>query len=197
MACNRSERAWKSAGREQWRLKIWLCGDNMVALLFITSNCSSSLLGQYIGRNIERKFRGFSAMIDPFRVSLVIRGGWWRNFLGLSVRLVVVLLSNKKSQELHGRDIKRLSVLYMSIQYPRKMHVVAVWQVWVAERYGNSPDFCSFAIAINLHEGSMPMEREVIPNSTTLLFRLITTYMEAASMGSSYGEVTCGSARAH
>ena len=68
-------------------------------------------------------------MIDPFRVALVFRGGWWRNFLGLSVRLIVVLLSNKKSQALHGRDIKRLSVLYMSIQYPHEMHVVAVWQV--------------------------------------------------------------------
>ena len=47
--------------------------------------------------------------------------------------------------------------------------------------------FCFFAIAINLHEGSMPMEREVVAKSTTLSYRLITTYMDAASMGSSYG----------
>ena len=50
--------------------------------------------------------------------------------------------------------------------------------------------FRLFAIAINLHEGSRPMAREVVANSTTLSYRLITTYMEAASMRSSYGEVT-------
>ena len=50
--------------------------------------------------------------------------------------------------------------------------------------------FSFFAIAINLHEGSRPMAREVVANSTTLSYRLITTYMEAAFMRSSYGEMT-------
>lgn len=61
-------------------LKIWLCGDSLATLLYITSNCLSSLLSHYIGRNRGVKFRGFSAMIGPFRVALVFRGGWWWNF---------------------------------------------------------------------------------------------------------------------
>ena len=50
-------------------------GDSCVTLLYSNPNCLSFLLGRYIGQNIERKFRGSSAMIGPFRVALPFRGG--------------------------------------------------------------------------------------------------------------------------
>ena len=84
------------------------------------------------------------------------------------LRLPIILLSNKDIQLLHGKGIKRRLLVYPSDRAGRDMCLVLVWEIIEANRYENLVIILEISLDIDLHEGSGPMNHEIITISISL-----------------------------
>ena len=71
-------------------------------------------------------------------------------------------------QLLHGKGIKRRRLVYPSDWNGRGMCLVLVWEIIEANRYENLVIFLEISVAIDLHEGSGPINHQIITNSISL-----------------------------
>ena len=84
------------------------------------------------------------------------------------LRLPIILLNDFDIQLLHEKGIKRRLLVYPSDWNSRGMCLVLVWEIIEANRYENLVIFLEISVAIDLHEGSGPINHEIIANSISL-----------------------------
>ena len=71
-------------------------------------------------------------------------------------------------QLLHGKGIKRRLFVYPSDWAGRYMCLVLVREIIEANRHENLVFFLQISVVIDLHEGSGPINHEVITNSISV-----------------------------
>ena len=79
-----------------------------------------------------------------------------------------IIRNDKDVQLLHGKGIKRRLFVYPSDWAGRYMCLVLVWEIIEANRHENLVFFLQISVAIDLHEGSGPINHEVITNSISV-----------------------------
>ena len=84
------------------------------------------------------------------------------------LRLPMILFNDMDIQLLHGKGIKRRLLVHPSDWAGRDMCLVLVWEIIKADRYENPVVFLEISVAIDLHEGSGPINHEVITNSISV-----------------------------
>ena len=79
-----------------------------------------------------------------------------------------IIRNDKDVQLLHGKGIKIRRLVHPSDWNGRGMCLVLVWEKIEVNRYENLVFFLQISVAIDLHEGSGPINHEVITNSISV-----------------------------
>ncbi len=93
------------------------------------------------------------------------------------LRLPMILLNDMDIQLLHRKGIKRRLLVYPSDWNGRHMCLVLVWEIIEANRYENLIIFLEISVVIDLHEGSGPINHEVITNSISMAQSRLRIYI--------------------
>ena len=93
------------------------------------------------------------------------------------LRLPIILLNDMDIQLLHGKGIKRRLLVSSSDWNGLNMCLVLVWEIIEANRYGNLVIFLEISVAIDLHEGSGPINHQLITNSISLAQSRLRIYI--------------------
>ena len=104
----------------------------------------------------------------------------WRSVLDFEqevLRLPIISLSTKDIQLLHGKGIKRRILVYPIDWNGRGMCLVLVWEIIEANRYENLVIILEISVDIDLHEGSGPMNHEIITISISLALSRLRIYI--------------------
>ena len=83
-------------------------------------------------------------------------------------RLPIILVNDIDIQLLHGKGIIRRLLIYPSDWNARGVCLVLVWEIIEANRHENLVFFLQISVVIDLHEGSGPINHEVITNSISV-----------------------------
>jgi len=93
------------------------------------------------------------------------------------LRLPVILLNDMDIQLLHGKGIKRRLLVYPNDWNGRGMCLVLMWEIIEENRYENLVIFLEISVAINLHEGSGPINHGIMTNSISLAQSRLRIYI--------------------
>ena len=95
------------------------------------------------------------------------------------LRLPIILLNDIDIQLdlLHGKGIKRRRLVYPSDWNCHGMCLVLVWEIIEANRYENLVIILEISVDIDLHEGSGPMNHEIITISISLALSRLRIYI--------------------
>ena len=88
-----------------------------------------------------------------------------------------MLLNNIDIQLLHRKGIKRRLLVYPCDWSGRHVCSVLVWEIIEANRYENLIIFLEISVVIDLHEGSGPINHEVITNSISIAQSRLRIYI--------------------
>ena len=117
---------------------------------------------------IDGKFRGVAAKVGDFTRIAMFRGGRRQISPGCGFEIPILILNNNQPQLLHGKGIKRRSLVYSSALYANERYFVPVWNVIKANLYANSTILSQISAVVDLREESGPITQQIITNSITL-----------------------------